>query len=82
MDAAALVENAAFGGLDQADEHLHRGALAGAIRPEASQSLARPDLEAYAADGGRVVVVLGERTGFEHFPLRRLDTGGEGQVAG
>ena len=66
IHAAAAVEDLAFGRLDQAGQHLHRGALAGSVGSEVAEDFAGPTVKLTCADGGRVVVILRQRPGFEH----------------
>lgn len=66
VHAAALVEDPALGGLDEAGEHFHRGALPRPVRTQVPEDLARSDGEADSADGGGVIEIFSERAGFEH----------------
>ena len=66
VHAASAVEDLTFGRLDQPGQHLHRGALAGSVGPEVAEDFAGLHRKADLADGGRVVVILRQRPGFEH----------------
>ena len=66
VDAFAVVKDLPVGRLDQPGQHLDRGALAGAVRPQVAEDLSGPDGETHLAHGGRVVVVLRQRSSFEH----------------
>ena len=46
--------------LGEAEQHQDGGGLAGAIRPEQAENLARRDGKRHAVDRGRIAVVLGE----------------------
>jgi hypothetical protein len=66
VHAAALVEDLALGWVDEAGEHFDGGALPRPVGAEVAEDLARADGETDSADGGGVVVILGEGAGFEH----------------
>jgi len=51
---------------DQAAQHRHGRRLAGAVRPEQADDLARADVERQVGDDGTVAIRLEETSGFEH----------------
>src|SRR5579871_6648293 len=67
MHAAAAVKDLAFRRLNQPHQHLHRGALPRAVRPQIPQDLAWFHREAHLADGCCVVVIFRETACLEHF---------------
>ena len=59
VDAVAVVKDLPLGGFDQAGEHLHGGAFAGAVGAQVAEDLAWLYREAHLPHGGGVIVVLG-----------------------
>ena len=65
----------------QAEDHAHRGGLAGAVRAEETGDHARPDREGQVVHGHLVAVALGQLGDFDHAPQRWPDPGGPGASA-
>jgi ABC-type multidrug transport system ATPase subunit len=63
---AAADEDAAALGDDEAAQHRHRGRLAGAVRPEQADDLARADLQREIVDDDPAAVRFALSLGFEH----------------
>ena len=73
-DVLPIEQNLAGRRLQQAGEHLDRGALAGAIGSDITQNFAAPDLKADVRDGGNSPVVLGQAANFKHGAARQTGT--------
>ena len=63
---AAVEQDLAAGGLDQADQHLHGGRFAGAVGAQVAENLAGTNGEADAVHGGNPAVALGQIADLEH----------------
>jgi hypothetical protein len=76
--------DAARVGRAQPLDHLERGRLAGAVRPEEAEDLARPDGEVDPGDGDRAAVALDQPAGLDDRIDRGLDprVGDAGWVGG
>jgi hypothetical protein len=65
-NVAAVEQNVAAGGLNQADQDLHRGALACAVRPQVAEDLARANGETDVVNGRDPVVSLRNISYLQH----------------
>ena len=69
-DIAAVEMDLPGSRLDEAGEHFHSRALAGAVGPEVAEDLARANDEADAVHNGDAAVTLGEKADFQHGGIR------------
>src|SRR5690242_15623351 len=66
VDLLAVKLDVTRSGLEQTDQHLHRGAFSRAVGAEIAENFAGLDDEADAVHRGYAGVQLGEVTDFEH----------------
>src|SRR5580658_2717760 len=72
VDGLGAEEHLAIGSRQQSGEHSNSGALAGTVRPQVAEYLARMDGERYIIDNCLTAEALGQLAYFEHGDRRSL----------